>query len=145
MFLNVPPLPLHPLPSPTMLSPLPLAWARAVGQRPRPWGRIKARLGPVRAGTSWKSRRGGKESSPRFGSIFIGRKPDFRSVTLDLRQTPTCTPAEAGRWKDSRPSCRSSFSLLVKKKKKKVHAGFYFLPLYTPAVSDSVCPFFLGL
>ena len=24
-----------------------------------------------------------------LGSIFIGRKPDFRSVTLDLQQTPT--------------------------------------------------------
>lgn len=43
--------------------------------------------------TARKSRRGGRVLT-LLGSIFIGRKPDFRSVTLDLQKTP----ARCGRW-----------------------------------------------
>lgn len=44
-----------------------------------------------------------------LGSIFIGRKPDFRSVTLDLQQIPT---ARRGR-QANRQTDRLSFYLLL--------------------------------
>lgn len=59
------------------------------------------------ASTVWKSRRVGRVLT-LLVSIFIGRKPDFRSVTLDLQQTPT---ARRRRRADSELSSRSSFSL----------------------------------
>lgn len=140
MFFSVPPLPLHPLPSPTRLSQLPLARERAVGQRPQPWGRIKARLGPVRAGTSWKSRRGGKESSPRSGSVFIGRKTWFQISYARLATDTSCTPG--GGWEMERQSALLSqffLSACKKKRKKKCMLGFILPPSLIPSVHFFLC------
>lgn len=79
---------------------------------------MKAGLWPM-CSRGVKNRRSGRALA-LLSSIFIGRKPDFRSVTLDLQQTPTA------RWRrqtDSELLLVRSFSPLLQR----VHAVFYFL------------------
>lgn len=76
-----------------------------------------------------KNRRSGRVLAS-LGSIFIGRKPDFRSVTLDLQQTPT---ARRGR-RAGRQTAKFFLSILSCKE---CMLCFIFC-LYT---SVSLCPY----
>lgn len=86
---------------------------------------MKAGLWPLRS-RGVKNRKSGRVLA-LLSSIFIGRKPDFRSVTLDLQQTPT---ARGGRQTDSELFLvLFFFSPLLQR----VHAVLYFLSLSTSA------------
>ena len=73
--------------SKTLRHPAPLWWAYWIKA---PAAVMENESGAVAYAPAPREKQEKWKSPPvLLGSIFIGRKPDFRSVTLDLQQTPT--------------------------------------------------------